>query len=152
MAKTSALTPRISIPRRGVVPSADQGDVEGGASASPAHVDPERLRRALERLGRDGGAATNDDAGLERVVMAACEVFRVDGAGVMLADDAARLVYVASTDDAARALEEAQEDTGEGPCIESYLRGQAVDTGDVLADERWPRLAARLAGSEVRGG
>ncbi|KQS66088.1 GAF domain-containing protein [Modestobacter sp. Leaf380] len=39
---------------------------------------------------------------------------------------------------------------GEGPCLAAYESGQTVATGDLLADDRFPRLAAAAGGTGVR--
>jgi GAF domain-containing protein len=112
-------------------------------------VEPEVLRAAVERL-RGLPEPTSLQAALAQVCDLARKVFGVDGAGMMVIDDGAVLRYVAATDDAGRALERAQEDAGEGPCVEALVHDVLVVSSDVQADERWPIVAERLRGQAVR--
>lgn len=42
-------------------------------------------------------------------------------------------------------MDELQIETGEGPCVDAAHTANATETPDLLADERWPRLAAAAA-------
>ena len=89
-------------------------------------------------------------AALNAVVEATSDVFGADGAGVMLIDDQQALHYVGATDGQAAALEAAQEEAGQGPCIDSLVNDQIVHTEDLLEDPRWPGLRAETESSGVR--
>jgi hypothetical protein len=78
-------------------------------------------------------------------------LFDVTGCGLMLVADDGELRYVGATDDAARALESAQEDLGEGPCVDCFVMGEHVATPDVMADPRWPSLRERIRGHAIGG-
>src|SRR5882724_647006 len=84
------------------------------------------------------------------LILAATEVFGVSGVGILLADAGQDLRHIASTDPVARALEEAQERTGEGPCVDAYVEGRTVHTVDLRRDGRWPELARTVASDGVR--
>ncbi len=73
------------------------------------------------------------------------------GCGLMLVGDDGELRHVGATDDAARALESAQEDLGEGPCVDCFVLGETVATTDVMSDPRWSRLPERLRGHAIGG-
>jgi hypothetical protein len=63
-------------------------------------------------------------------------------AGIVLADPDGVLHVVASTSERASDVEEAELGTKQGPCLESYLSGQTVETPDLSAQhERWPVFA-----------
>ena len=66
-------------------------------------------------------------------------MFGADGAGVMLLDDEQALHYVGATDGRAAAFEAAQEETGEGPCVDSLIYDLTVFTADL---RHRPSLAA----------
>lgn len=51
---------------------------------------------------------------------------------------------VASTSAAAQVLDGAQLRAGEGPCLSAFADRGPVETHDVRADDRWPRLAAEV--------
>lgn len=114
------------------------------------HIDPRALSASLEGLGSTDIGGISVEAALERVVGAARQLFTVTGVGLMLVDDGGSLRYVIGSDPAAQALEQAQEDLGEGPCVDGFVLGRDVRTDDVITDPRWPQLAARLAGAGVR--
>lgn len=108
-----------------------------------AHIDAEALQSSLKRL---RSAAVNADvaAVMTRAVDAVHDVFGYSGAGIMFIAESGRLASVAASDDAGRQLEEAQADTGQGPCYESYVYAREMISSDLQADDRWPGLAARL--------
>jgi len=89
-------------------------------------------------------------AALQAVVEATHDVFGADGAGVMLIDDQHALHYVGATDGRAAALEEAQENAGHGPCVDSLVNDQIVHTEDLLEDPRWPGLRSETESLGVR--
>jgi hypothetical protein len=88
---------------------------------------------------------------LHEVAAAATLLLRVDGAGLMLADQAGHLRWVTATGEAEQAFERAQPDLGEGPCVDAFDRGEVVWTIDLRADPRWPRLAPAATGNHIRG-
>jgi PAS domain-containing protein len=88
---------------------------------------------------------------LHEVAAAVALLLRVDGAGLMLADQAGHLRWVTATGEAEQAFERAQRDLGEGPCVDAFDRGEAVRTIDLRADPRWPRLAPAATGNHIRG-
>ena len=117
---------------------------------APGHIAPEALASSLDALTGRGDPPTFD-AGLSAVIEAVRALFGVTGCGLMLAGDDGELRYVGATDDAARALESAQEDLGEGPCVDCFVLGETVATPDLMTDPRWPRLAERIAGHAIGG-
>ena len=119
---------------------------DGGARV---HIDPLALARSVEGLGRLTEAPTLEEA-LERVVRATEQLFDVAGAGLMLVDEGGALRYVVATDPAAQVLERAQEETGEGPCIDAFVLSETVRTDDIGSDERYRRVAATVAPHGVR--
>lgn len=90
------------------------------------------------------------EAGLARVIHATGRLFTVTGVGLMLVDEGCELRYVGATDAAARALEAAHEDLGEGPCVDCFVTGEPVETADLQADDRWPALSAAVVPAGVR--
>ena len=83
------------------------------------------------------------------MIEAVRSLFAVTGCGLMLVGGDGELRYVGATDDAARALESAQEDLGEGPCIDCFVMGDTVATRDVMEDVRWSRLPDRIRGHAI---
>jgi GAF domain-containing protein len=108
-------------------------------------IDPSALSASLSRL---EATYRNDDLEphimLQRVVDAVDELFGLSGAGLMFIDSDEALRYVAASDETVALLEEAQEELGEGPCIDTFVYDKVVEVYDLLQDQRWPRLSERL--------
>lgn len=86
---------------------------------------------------------------LVEVTAALPELFSVDGAGLLLVDEEQALRCICSTDPLAGALEAAQEETGTGPCVDSFVDGVLVAVDDTGTDPRWPLLSPLLAGAGI---
>ncbi|MEI4272946.1 GAF and ANTAR domain-containing protein [Klenkia sp. LSe6-5] len=109
-------------------------------------VDAHTLARTLRDLGTAEPPAGEDllNAALQRVVEACAGLFDIAGCGLMLADEHGHLRYVVATDTTSWALEDAQLEAGEGPCVDAYLQGATTTTEDACADPRWPGFSAAL--------
>jgi GAF domain-containing protein len=116
----------------------------------PDGVDPAATAQSIERLRGSDLTSGEVEASLRAVVEATSTIFGADGAGVMLLDDQQSLHYVGATTGRAAALEAAQEETGEGPCVDSLMYGETVHTDDLLNDPRWPRLRAQIGELGIR--
>jgi GAF domain-containing protein len=113
-----------------------------------AHIDPHQLSASLRRLGATGeGDAT---AAMERAVAAAVGLFGVDGSGLMIADEQNTLRYVVSSDGPGRVLETVQTETGQGPCVDTFVEGASVHTDDLAAEDRWPASRDTIVAHGVR--
>ena len=113
-------------------------------------VDPNAVARSVAELRADDLGKGELRAALNAVVEASATVFGADGAGVMLIDDQQALHYVGATDGRPAALEAAQEETGEGPCIDSLVNDTLVFTPDLVGDDRWPLLRQQIGSLGVR--
>ncbi|SCX43415.1 ANTAR domain-containing protein [Klenkia marina] len=110
-------------------------------------IDAATLARTLRELGADAPVEGEEllDVALQRVVDACAGLFDVAGCGLMLADEQGHLQYVAATDAASAAMEDAQLRTGEGPCVDAFRQGETVTTDDAAGDPRWPGFADALS-------
>ena len=113
-------------------------------------VEPDKLTRALDALGPMARPESAIGEVLPHVMGAICGVFGVTGAGLMLVDEQSGLRYVAATDEAAEVLEQAQEQAGAGPCVESFVNDTEIVVNDLAADDRWPAITAPLLAAGVR--
>jgi GAF domain-containing protein len=89
--------------------------------------------------------------GLQRVTEATRTVVRVDGAGLTLVHEDGRPRWVAVSDAAVELLEQVQHDFGEGPCLAAFAEDRVVAVEDLAAAPVWDRIAAVVAGLQVRG-
>jgi anti-anti-sigma regulatory factor len=116
----------------------------------PTHIEPQALSASMEGLASVAAEPTSLEDGLARVIRAARELFAVSGAGLMMVDRDGALRYVVATDPAAAALEAAQEELGEGPCVDAFVLSHEVRADDLAADARYPRVAERVVPRGVR--
>jgi GAF domain-containing protein len=113
-------------------------------------VDQEAFARGMRAIRKLDAAAEGLVKALQHVADAAKELFAVDDAGLMLLDEDGVLRWVSASDESGLALERAQQELGQGPSIGALASEGAVVTTDLIADQRWPRLAQMLAEHEVR--
>jgi anti-anti-sigma factor len=114
------------------------------------HIDPRALSASMEGLASVAAEPTSLEDGLGRVIQAARQLFAVSGAGLMMVDRDGALRYILATDPAGAALEAAQEETGEGPCVDAFVLSREVRVDDLAADGRYPRVAERVVPQGVR--
>jgi GAF domain-containing protein len=112
------------------------------------NVDPQKLAASLHRLGESSGGEIG--AAIDRVVSACVDLFGVDGSGLMVADEQNNLRYVASSDGPGKIMEQIQAETGQGPCVDTFVHGRPVHTVDVGVDDRWPSSREVIAAHGVR--
>jgi len=113
-----------------------------------ANVDPARLAASLRRLepATDLGTAV----ALRQVVDACVELFQVTGSGLLVADQDDTMRAAAVTDGPGRVLEDVQEQTGQGPCVDSFVNREIVATDDLACETRWPASRDTLVSHDVR--
>ena len=85
---------------------------------------------------------------MQRVAVAGCELLdNCLASSVTIIITGGRAITMASTDDVALKLDQAQYDVGDGPCLTAARRHEEViHVDDLAADSRWPRF--RAAGEE----
>lgn len=116
----------------------------------PGHfIDADALERSLATA-REGAAGRALTDALDRVMAATRQLFDATGCGIMMVNDDSALCAVAATDRPGWLLEERQQDTGEGPCVEALTFDRIVRSADLHSDERWPGLASELRDAGVR--
>jgi anti-anti-sigma factor len=114
------------------------------------HIDPQALSDSVSGLASVATEPTSLEDGLGRVIEATRQLFAVSGSGLMMVDGSGALRYVLATDPAGAALEAAQEEIGEGPCVDAFVLSREIRVDDLAADGRYPRLAERLVPRGVR--
>jgi GAF domain-containing protein len=113
-------------------------------------IDPDALTKSVARLEGVDPVDTGLDAALELAVAETDGLFGVDGAGLMLIDADGVLCSTAASDRPGGMLESLQEQFGEGPCVDAFLKDGPVLAEDLAADPRWPSVGPLAAGHGVR--
>jgi diguanylate cyclase (GGDEF)-like protein len=75
------------------------------------------------------------------------EILPVDGAGVMMEDEAGVLRFTAASDPVVRHIESLQIELGEGPCMTAYQSGEQVHLDDLSTCDLFPAFAPRALAS-----
>ncbi len=88
--------------------------------------------------------------GLKTLVGAAEQILDVDCVGVLLVDEDERLRTVASSRPVADELEQAQQQLGVGPGVDSVRTSATVAVDDLYGHDAYQPLAAAVASSGVR--
>lgn len=113
-------------------------------------MDADTLAASLRRFGDRAARLPLRDS-IQQVIDACVQVFAVTGSGLMIADDQSVLRYAVATEGPAQHLEDVQLETGEGPCVEAFVRDDIVVTEDLATDSRWPEVAARVGPLGIHG-
>lgn len=113
-------------------------------------ADPSAVARSIAELRASDLLGGELRAAVHAIVEATSSAFGADGGGVMLVDDQQALHYVGATDGRAAAMEAAQEETGEGPCVDSLVNDEIVSADDLTSDPRWPQLREQVGPLGVR--
>ena len=75
------------------------------------------------------------------------EILRAEAAGVMLADARGGLRLIASSDERMRLLELFELQGAQGPCLDAFSSGRAVQATATDSRIRWPVFASRASGA-----
>jgi diguanylate cyclase (GGDEF)-like protein len=102
-----------------------------------------RLAEVLVEFAHTLGTDFSLDAILDRLVRRAVDLLPVTGAGVMLMEPDAELHFVAASNETIYEIEALQREFDEGPCLEAYRTGHAVEIPDLGVDQRFPRFSPR---------
>jgi GAF domain-containing protein len=78
------------------------------------------------------------------------EILRAAAAGVMLADARGGLRLIASSDERTRLLELFELQRAQGPCLDAYSTGRAVQASAADSRARWPVFAPQAARAGFR--
>jgi GAF domain-containing protein len=108
------------------------------------------VRHALVELGRLRFGEMKVEDAIREIVQTTHSMFRVDGAGLMLADSEHHLRNVAASDARLRHLEELQIEHQEGPCIDAFETKELVGVEDLADDHRWPLFSNAAVATQVR--
>ena len=114
-------------------------------------IDPALLTRSIAAL-TDRDPERDLASTLEQAVLAAKQLFMVDAAGIMLADNDGRLRSASASDRRAQALEDSQERFAAGPCAQAFSTGRPVVMCDATLEPRWGEVRHASAEARIRSG
>ena len=114
-------------------------------------IDPALLTRSIAAL-TDRDPERDLASTLEQAVLAAKQLFMVDAAGIMLADNDGRLRSASASDRRAQALEDSQERFAAGPCAQAFSTGRPVVMRDATLEPRWGEVRHAFAEARIRSG
>src|SRR5215218_8904502 len=114
-------------------------------------IDPAALVQNVSALG-----ALDPEQDLARAMQqltsAAKELLRVDGAGLMLADERGELRWATASDQQTQVIEEGQERLGQGPCVNAFAEHAPMAMRDATKEPHWGRITDVVTGQEMRAG
>jgi putative methionine-R-sulfoxide reductase with GAF domain len=114
-------------------------------------IDPSMLAKSIATL-TDLDPERDLASTLEQAVVAAKQLFEVDGAGIMLADADGRLRWASASDPLAQALEDNQETFAAGPCLQAFVSGQPAVINDATLEPRWGEITLAFVELQIRSG
>ena len=114
-------------------------------------IDPSMLAKSIATL-TDLDPERDLASTLEQSVVAAKQLFEVDGAGIMLADADGRLRWASASDPLAQTLEDSQEVFAAGPCLEAFTTGRPAVISDATLEPRWGEITLAFVELQIRSG
>jgi GAF domain-containing protein len=112
---------------------------------------PDALAGQLSELARALQQERAVQPTLDAIVLAAVEtVPGADHASITAVRNRKEVATVASTSDVARAVDRAQYEAGQGPCLDVLYERATARLDDLTNDRRWPRFTRRAAGLGIR--
>ena len=111
-------------------------------------IDPTDLAKSIGALGSldpaRGLAPT-----LQQVTDGAKQLFRADGAGLMLIDADGQLRWASASDQTAQTLEDRQERLAQGPCAVAFSQRLPAAIRNIKLEPDWQEFAQVLIGEGV---
>ncbi|HWG98178.1 MAG TPA: GAF and ANTAR domain-containing protein [Pilimelia sp.] len=136
--------------------SAGDDPVDGGPGAPSAGyegraTDGTDLAVTLSEIARGLQDRRGVDETLRAVAAAAVgTVPGADHAAISVTEGRRAVRTVAGTDDLVYRVDQAQYDTGQGPCLDALYHQRTVRLADMASESRWPDFTHRAAGLGVR--
>jgi GAF domain-containing protein len=111
-------------------------------------IDPSDLAKsigALDSLDPGRGLAPT----LQQVTDAAKQLFRADGAGLMLVNAEGQLRWASASDQTAQTLEDSQERLAQGPCAVAFSQRLPAAIRDLRAEPDWQEFTPVLVSEGI---
>lgn len=107
-------------------------------------VDPDALKAGMDRLARLKAADVQVEGILDEVVGAVDVLFGLTGAAFLMVDNRNTLRSVVASGPAGKALEETEQDTGQGACIDAFVTDTTISCADLGTDPRYRQVGPAL--------
>jgi len=120
--------------------------IQKGRSAMP--IDPTGLAKSIGALGTldpERGLAP----ALQQLTDAAKQLFRADGAGLMLTDAEGVLRWASASDQTAQTVEDGQERLAQGPCAVAFSQRLPAAIRNISLEPEWQEFTQVLVGEGV---
>ena len=114
-------------------------------------IDSALLARSIAAL-TDLGPERDLAGTLDEAVLAVKQLFMVDAAGIMLADNDGTLRSASASDQRAQTLEDSQERLAAGPCVQAFATGRPAVMCDATLEPRWGEVTHAFAEVRIRSG
>jgi GAF domain-containing protein len=114
-------------------------------------IDPAALARNLSSLA-ELDAEQDLARAMQQLAGAAKALLRVDGAGLMLADERGELRWATASDQETQVVEEGQERLGQGPCVNAFIERAPMAMRDATKEPQWGKITDVVTGQEMRAG
>ena len=111
-------------------------------------IDPSNLAKSIGALGSldpQRGLAP----ALQQVTDAAKQLFRADGAGLMLVDAEGQLRWASASDQTAQTLEDSQERLAQGPCAVAFSQRLPAAIRDLQQEPDWQEFTPVLVSEGI---
>jgi GAF domain-containing protein len=111
-------------------------------------IDPTHLAKSIGALGTldpERGLAPT----LQQLTDAAKQLFRADGAGLMLIDAEGALRWASASDQTAQTVEDEQERLAQGPCAVAFSQRLPAAIRDLRAEPDWQEFTQVLVGEGI---
>jgi GAF domain len=114
-------------------------------------IDSAALARNVSAL---AGLDAEHDLGraMQQITSAAKALLRVDGAGLMLADERGQLRWATASDQQTQTIEEGQERLGEGPCVNAFAEHAPMAMRDAAKEPHWGAITDVVTVQDMRAG
>src|SRR5829696_1353277 len=89
---------------------------------------------------------------MQQITSAAKELLRVDGAGLMLADERGELRWATASDQQTQIIAEGQERLGQGPCVNAFAERAPMAMRDATKEPQWGKITDVVTGQQMRAG
>jgi GAF domain-containing protein len=114
-------------------------------------IDPAALARNISAL---AGLDAEGDLGraMQQITSAAKALLKVDGAGLMLADERGVLRWATASDQQTQIIEEGQERLAQGPCVNAFAEHAPMAMRDAAKEHHWGKITDVVTGQDMRAG